>query len=166
MRTKRLLRALALFAVTAAAAAPARGSAAPGPERSQGRIATTVSLAGGLEAGSTSNGLGELELTFGYEFGAARPELGVILGLAPGDYAAVRPGVHFDIGSLPAYGRAALDFGNERDGWQVRWVLLGAGAEARITSELGAFAEADVGLPMASDFGLALLARAGFSLRF
>jgi hypothetical protein len=31
---------------------------------------------------------------------------------------------------------------------------------------MGAFVEADVGLPMAHDFGLALLARAGFSLRF
>jgi hypothetical protein len=156
---------LALVLLTLALAAPTRGSAAPARERSSGRLATTVSLGGGLEAGSTSNELGELELTVGYELGLARPELGVVLGLAPNDHAAFRPGVHVDLARLPAYGRAALDFSNERDGWKTRWVLLGAGAEARLTSEMGAFAEADVGLPMASEFGLALIVRAGFSLR-
>jgi hypothetical protein len=162
------LASTCLFAlITIAVATPTRGLATPPVlQQSQKRIATTVSLAGGLEAGSTSNGLGELELTVGYEFGDVRPELGVILGLAPNDHAAFRPGVHVDIARLPVYGRGALDYGNERDGWKVRWIVLGAGAEARLTSEMGAFVEGDVGFPMASDFGLALIARGGFSLRF
>jgi hypothetical protein len=157
---------LATVLVTLAVAAPAPAAAASPPQRSAGRIASTISLGGGLEAGSSSNGLGEMELTVGYELGDVRPELGVVLGLEPNSHAALRPGAHVDIAHLPAYGRAALDFGNSRDGWKVRWVLLGAGAEARITSEMGVFAEVDAGLPMASRYGLALLARAGFSLRF
>jgi hypothetical protein len=158
--------AAALVVAAIAAAVPARGSAASVLDRTRNRLATTLSLGGGLEAGSTSNGLGEWELTVGYEVGDVRPELGLVLGLAPEDHAALRPGLHVAIPRVPAYARAALDFSNVRDGWQVRWVMLGGGLEARLTSELGAFAEADVGLPMASDFGLALVARAGFSLRF
>lgn len=160
------LRTLSLVLVALGLAVPGRGSAAPVLERSQGRIATTVSLGGGAEVGSTSNGLGELELTVGYELGDVRPELGLLLGLAPDDYVALRPGVHVDLPTLPVYARAALDYGNERRGWKVRWILLGAGAETRLTSEMGVFAEADVGFPMASDFGLAMMVRAGFSLRF
>jgi hypothetical protein len=164
MRMNLLSPALVLLTLTLAF--PSRGSAAAVLERSRSRIATTLSLGGGVEAGSTSNGLGEFELTVGYEVGDVRPELGVVLGLAPNDHAALRPGVHVALARLPAYGRAALDFSTERDGWKFRWVLLGVGTETRVTSEMGAFAEADVGLPMGSEFGLALLARAGFSLRF
>lgn len=164
MRTK--LSPLPLLALALALAAPTPASAAAVLQRSQGRVATTVSLGGGLEAGSTSNGLGELELTVGYELRDLRPELGIVLGLAPNEHTALRPGVHLDLAELPAYGRAGLDFSNVRDGWKLRWVFLGVGAETRLTSEMGAFVEADAGLPMASDYGLALMLRAGFSLRF
>jgi hypothetical protein len=159
------LPSLTYLLFTLAVAGPARAADAPA-RTSQGRLATTLSLGGGLEAGSKSNGLSEMELTVGYEFRGVRPELGLVLGLAPNDHAGIRPGVHVDVARLPVYGRAALDFGNERENWKMRWVLLGAGAETRITSEMGFFAEADMGLPMGDEFGLALLVRGGFSLRF
>ena len=159
--------AVAASALLTAFTPSSSGAATPVLERNPGRLAATASLGGGLEAGTTSNGLGELELTAGYEIGDVRPELGLLLGLAPStDYLALRPGLHVTIPQLPIYGRGALDFSNERHGWKVRWVMLGAGLETRLTSEMGAFAEADVGLPMASDFGLGLLFRAGFSFRF
>ena len=159
---RRPLVALAA-SIAVAAAVPARAAPLPPPS---GWTVTTA-LGGGAEVGShSSTGIGELERGIGYELGIARPELGLVLGLSPGNYAGVRPGLHFALPGLPLYGRGALDVSHAGGDWRARWLLAGAGAELGFTSVLGAFAEVDLGVPLTQGDGVGLLGRAGFAVRF
>jgi hypothetical protein len=139
--------------------------AAPAVPRAE--IVVAPSLGGGVEAGSSdSTGLAEIELALGWEAGAVRPELALVAGLAPGSYSAVRPGLRAVVLDGPIYARGALDWSHSTGDWRFRWLLLGAGAELRLTSVLGGFVEADAGVPFGSDHGLGLLVRAGVVFRF
>jgi hypothetical protein len=121
-------------------------------------------LGGGSEYARKSVFEGEVAL--GWEAGSGlRPELALALGVAPRGNLALRPGLRWSPPDLPFYVRGALDWSTLRSGaW--RWVLAGAGAEVRLTDVLGAFGEADVGVPVARGVGLGLLVRAGVSFRF
>ena len=155
------------FSFLALALVPALAAAAPRDTTAPAGLTVTGALGGGVELGrSDATGLGELELGLGWELGDVRPELALLLGLAPGTYAGIRPGVHVALPGAPLYGRAALDWGHQGGDWGLRWLLAGAGAELRLTSVLGLFAEADAGIPLTGDRGIALLGRAGFAFRF
>lgn len=157
------LSILLLSGVPAAAVA----AAAPRRDVNPSGLVLTSALGGGVEVGqSESTGQGELELGLGLELGEVRPELALLLGLAPGSYLGVRPGVHLTLPGTPFYGRAALDWAHQGGEWGLRWLLAGAGAELRLTSVLGVFVEADLGLPLTGDRGVALLGRTGFAFRF
>jgi hypothetical protein len=141
-------------------------AAAPAPAPAPSNLVLTGALGGGVEVGrSASTGLGELELGLGLDLGDVRPELALLVGLAPGTYAGVRPGAHVALAGTPFYGRAALDWAHQGGEWGLRWLVAGAGAELRLTSVLGVFVEADLGVPLTSDRGIALLGRTGFAFR-
>jgi hypothetical protein len=163
----------ALLIAAALAVVPRLGAAqaAPAPSSAPRNVTGSVSLAGGAELGLGEGegkaGLGELEATIGYELESIRPELGLVLGLAPDSSFALRPGVRFAIRGVPFQFRAALDASSSRRsglGW--RWLLLGIAAELRFTSVLGLFAELDSGAPLSSAAGLPLLFRGGATFRF
>jgi hypothetical protein len=135
----------------------------------------TSSLGSGGELGLDSkyakgkSGVFELELLAGYDLEAIalRPELGLVVGLAPDSNLALRPGVRWQLAGLPIQLRAALDASDARDtSWRWRWLLVGAATEIRVTSLLGLFAEADTGIPLSRTSGLPLLLRGGASFRF
>jgi hypothetical protein len=67
---------------------------------------------------------------------------------------------------MPFFLRGAFDFAAPRASWRFRWVLAGAGAEVRFTDVLAAYAEADLGIPLASKAGFGVALRAGMSFRF
>lgn len=126
---------------------------------------------GGAASGSRSDasrgGIFEAEGGAGLELaGGLRPEVALTLGLAPRAYLGLRPGLRWALGGLPFYARGALDFAAPGGSWRLRWLLAGGGAEVRVTDRLGLFAEADLGIPIASKAGLAFLVRAGASFRF
>ena len=165
------------LAVALALAAPllAEGQAAsPLP----GAVPLGVVVQAGLGAGGmlgggsdySRKGLFEGEVAVGWEAGMGiRPELAVALGIAPRRHLALRPGLHYSPPELPFYLRAALDWSTVRGpggSGGFRWLLAGVGAEVRLTDVLGAFGEADLGLPFARNVGIGLLARAGVSFRF
>ncbi len=130
----------------------------------------TLDAGGGtaLGAGShyTPSGRGEIELTGGFELPyAIRPEVAFVVGLAPTGHVGLRPGVHVGLPEMPLYVRAALDWSNLSGSGRWNWLLGGAGAELRLTGALGAFGEADLGIPIRSDVGLGVLVRAGISVR-
>jgi hypothetical protein len=153
----------ALATLFVLAAVPAAAAPLPPPSG----VTFTAALGGGAEVGShSSSALGELELGVGFETGIARPELALVLGLSPGTYAGVRPGVHVPLAGLPFYARGALDLSHAGGDWSVRWLLAGAGTELTFTSVLGAFAELDLGVPLARGAGVGFLGRAGFAIRF
>jgi hypothetical protein len=136
-------------------------------------VTASLSLAGGAELGLASNaggaGLGELEGAIGYEFESVglRPELGLVIGLAPGSDFAFRPGVRLALPGVPLQFRAALDASTARvSGLSWRWLLLGVATELRFTSTLALFGELDSGAPLNSRAGLPLLFRAGAAFRF
>jgi hypothetical protein len=141
---------------------------APAAAALPGALVVAPSLGGGGEVGrGGSEGLGELELALGWEHREVRPELAVVFGLAPGSYLGLRPGVRVALRDTPLFLRGALDWAHTGSGsWPFRWLLLGAGAEARLTSVLGGFAEVDAGVPFGGDRGVGLLVRAGFAFRF
>jgi hypothetical protein len=148
---------LALLAVAALAA----------PAEARAELVVAPSLAGGVEAGRhDATGLGELELALGWELPVVRPELGLVVGLAPDTYAALRPGLRASLLGGPLYVRGALDWAHAGGDWRFRWLLAGAGVEARLTSVLGGFVEADAGFPLGDDDGVGLLVRAGLAFRF
>ncbi len=130
----------------------------------------TFDLGGGgrLGAGSdyTPRGLFESELVLGYELGAIRPQLGLVLGLAPNVHTALRPGLQVSLPDGPFYVRGALDWSTVRGSGAWRWLLLGAGTELRLTDVLGGFAEADLGFPLGRNIPLGVLVRFGVSYRF
>lgn len=136
-------------------------------------LTASLSIAGGAELGlpdgAGSAGLGELEGAIGYEFESIglRPELGVVLGLAPGTDLAFRPGVRLSLPGVPVQFRAAFDASTARvPGMRWRWLLLGVSYELRFTDVLALFGEVDSGAPLNSQAGLPLLFRAGATFRF
>jgi hypothetical protein len=162
------------LAVALALAAPllAEGQAAAPPP---GAVPLGVVVQAGLGAGGmlgggsdyTRKSLFEGEVAVGWEAGLGiRPELAVAIGVAPRGHLALRPGLHYSPPELPFYLRAALDWSTLRGSGGFRWLLAGAGAEVRLTDVLGAFGEADLGLPFARNVGIGLLVRAGVSFRF
>jgi hypothetical protein len=164
MTTPRTLAFLALaLPALASGAEPARA----GP---LGVTAFGSLEGGGAVAGSDSDasrgGLFGAEVGAGYELPQGfRPELALALNLSPRSSLSVRPGLRYFLEGYPFFARAALDFASPRSSWRMRWVLAGAGAELRLTDVLGAFAEADLGIPLASKAGLGFLFRGGVSFR-
>jgi hypothetical protein len=161
----RLLAAVAAAALPLAAHAHEAGAAGTpaGPT-------LTAALGGGGELGLEEGkaGVFELEAAVGYEASGVRPELALVLGLAPDSHFALRPGVRVAVPGLPIHVRLALDAATSRgaSGLDLRWLLVGVGGELRWTSVLGMFAEVDSGAPLSSRAGLPLLVRAGASFRF
>jgi hypothetical protein len=153
---------LSLLAAGPAAAAEQGGGASPATS-----LTFTGALGGGLEIGKNENtGLSELELGLGYDFGEIRPEVAVLVGLSPGEYAGIRPGIHVRLPDGPFYVRAALDWAHQGGDWHFRWLFGGVGLDLRLTSVLGVFVEGDAGVPLTEARGVALLARGGFAFRF
>ncbi len=121
----------------------------------------------GSESDATRGGIFEAEAGAGLELsGGLRPEVALTLGLSPRSSLGLRPGVRWALEGLPFHARGALDFAAPGGSWRLRWLLVGGGAEVRVTDQLGLFAEADLGIPIASKAGLAFLFRAGTSFRF
>jgi hypothetical protein len=165
----RTARAILFAAAIAALPRLAEAQAAPAPLGVTGSLSLAGGTELGLEKGLGRPGLGELEAALGYELGSLglRPELGLVLGMAPDTSFAVRPGVRLDIQGVPFQLRAALDASNaRRSGLHWRWLLLGIAGELRFTSVLGLFAEVDSGAPLSSAAGLPLLVRGGAQFRF
>lgn len=162
------MRASLLLAATLlVAAVPPRALAEDAQTSAPIGLTFTGSLAGGGTLGSSSHGLFEGELTAGYQlFPSLRPELGLILGLSPGTYAGLRPGIHYSFAYLPVYARAALDWAYPNGHGQLRWLFLGAGMELRLTGAFGIFAEGDTGIPLSSGAGVPLELRGGVSFRY
>ncbi len=163
----RIAAVLALFAASALAF-PTWGEETP-PAAAQAAgpigITLTASLAGG--GSLVESGLFEGEITVGYEVGSGiRPDFGLVLGLAPGTYVALRPGVYYSFPELPVYARAALDIAYPHGEGKVRWLLLGAGLELKLTGLYGIFAEGDTGIPLSKGAGLPLELRAGVNFHF
>jgi hypothetical protein len=162
-------RLLAALAAALPLAAPAQEG---GPAPSPSGLTLTASLGGGGELGLESGeaGVFELEAAVGWELpgGAVRPELAAALGLAPDSHVALRPGVRVALPGLPIHCRLALDAATSRgaSGLDLRWLLVGVGAEIRWTSLLGMYGEVDTGAPLSSRAGLPLLVRAGATFRF
>lgn len=126
---------------------------------------------GGAAAGSRSDatrgGLFEAELGAGLELSSGlRPEAALVVGLAPRAFLGLRPGLRWALEGLPFHVRGALDLAAPGGSWRLRWLLAGAGAEVRVTDQLGLYAEADLGVPLASKAGVAFLLRAGATFRY
>ncbi len=157
----------ALAALVVLLAAPA--SAADRPQsgtRTPSGLSVSVDIGGGGDLGGPT-GVFEAELAAGYGLGRSLAlELALLLGTAPGNYFGLRPGVHVAIPDTPYYARAAIDIAGPNGSLEWRWLLLGVGAELRFTDVVGAFAEADTGLPLSHGFGVPVLARAGVFFSF
>ncbi len=167
MRRHALALIVAICPVLAVAQAVPDGAAGTVPTG----LVASFALGGGAELGLDSGKAGVLELVaaIGYEIGdtGLRPELAATLGMAPDSHVALRPGVRWTIPGFPIQLRAAVDASNSRgDGFGLRWLIVGAAGEVRLTSLLGLFAEVDTGAPLSSEAGLPLLARCGVSFRF
>ena len=129
------MRALPVLAAAALCAA----TAAPGVARAQGRrapaavgltLAADIGLGGAAGTGTryTPSTVLEGEILVGYLVGKGlAPELGIVLGMSPGSYLALRPGLHYALPAMPFYARAALDLSTVRGYLQARWLLLGGG---------------------------------------
>lgn len=152
-----LLAAAALLAVPAGAAAEAE----PKPLG----LAISADLGGG--GAISGDGVFEAEAVVGYHLAwGLSLELGLVLGLAPGTYFAVRPGLHYAIAETPFYARLAVDAGSPGGTMHWRWLLLGFGAELRFTRLFGGYAEFDGGVPLTEGAGVPMLLRLGFFLTF
>ncbi len=171
-------RALPLLLAAALAAPAAAQEAQPPPGHftpptqpgAPTGLVVSVDVGGGGTIGGgttyTPSGIFEGEVGVGYELPMGlRPELGLVLGLAPRTHFAIRPGLHYDLPDLPFYARGALDWSTSRGSGGWRWLLVGGGGALRLTDVLGAFAEADLGLPLASATGLGVLLRVGVTFR-
>lgn len=165
----RLLAALAAVLPLAVAAQESM----PMPAGAPTGLTVTASLGAGGELGleeGNEAGVFELEGAIGYELarGLIRPELAVVLGVAPDSHVALRPGLRVSLPNLPIHVRAALDAATSRDatGFDWRWLLVGVAGEVRWTSLLGLYAEVDTGARLSSKAGLPLLVRVGASFRF
>jgi len=162
------MRRPALAAALLALALPSLAAAQSAPSGVTG----SLSIAGGAELGLPDGekaGLGEIELAVGYEFESVglRPELGLVLGLAPSSDFSFRPGVRVALPAVPVQLVAALDASTARvSGMRLRWLLLGVATELRLTGAFALFGELDRGAPLNSRAGLPLLFRAGATFRF
>lgn len=151
----------------APAPAPAQGAASRRPTG----FTVSADLGGGGQLGAGSayspETLLELEATAGYHVGLGlSPELSLVLGLSPGVYFALRPGLHWAIPETPFYLRAAVDFSTQTPVFKGRWVLLGGGFELRFSDVVGFFAEGDTGFPIAEGAGWPMMVRAGTFFSF
>jgi hypothetical protein len=158
---------LAVAALAALLAAPASADERRGSGARQPTGATfSVDLGGGGDLGGPT-GVFEAELTAGYAVGRGMAlELALLLGMAPGNYFGLRPGLHVAIPDTPFYGRLAVDIAGPNGSLAWRWLMLGGGVELRFTDVVGGFAEVDTGVPLSSGFGVPLLARAGVFFSF
>jgi hypothetical protein len=164
-----LSRFVVLVALVAfcSVALEARADEKPAPAQPIG-FTLTASLGGGGSIDSTTPlGLFEGELVLGYELGLGiRPEVGLLVCTRSGAYVGLRPGLHYSFENMPIYARLAVDWSRPSGSWLLRWVLLGAGIELRLTDIFGLFTEADIGVPLRTRIGVLLAARGGFSFRF
>ncbi len=170
--TRRLLALCAAFALLPTLASAADDGLASRPwVPGQSGFVLSADFGGGTAVGAgsqyTPGWRSELELIGGYEFPyGIRPEFGVVLGIAPTWFGALRPGVHVALPDLPLYVRAALDWSSIDNGvLQLRWLHGGVGAETRLTGMLSGFAEVDLGMPLRNDSGVSMMIRAGVTLR-
>lgn len=153
-----------LCPVSGSAQASAPAGSAGGP---LGFVVSADLGGGGTLGGDAPHGLFEGEVGVGYDFALGlRPELTLVIGLAPSGHVGLRPGLHYALPDLPFYVRGALDWSTLLANRSWRWLLVGAGSEVRLTDVLGGFAEADLGLPLGRDIGVGVLLRAGVSFRF
>ena len=158
--------ALAAALVAALLCAPAAAEERRHAEaRRPSGFTVSVDLGGGGDL-SGPTGVFEAEIVGGFALGKGWAlELGLVLGMAPGNYFGLRPGVHWAL-SEPFYLRAAFDVAGPNGSLDWRWLLLGGGVELRITDVVGGFLEADTGFPLSSAFGVPLLARGGVFFSF
>jgi hypothetical protein len=155
---------------TPAPSAPYTGQAADSAGSAPIGVLLSADLGGGgiLGGGSefTPRGIFEGELTAAYELPAGfRPEVSVLLGVAPRSYAGLRLGLHYSLPDAPFYVRGAIDGSTVRGPARWRWLLAGVGGEVRLTDVLGGFAEADLGVPLTSGAGAPVLLRVGITFR-
>lgn len=170
MTPARTLAAAAAAAAALTLALPSPAGAEPVRLQDGGLVLFTDLGGGGALAGSKSDAsdaaIGELELGAGWALAQGfRPEAAILVGLAPSALLGIRPGLRYELPGNPFFVRGALDFAAPGGSWRMRWLLGGAGAELRFTDLVGAFAAADLGIPIASKAGFALLVRAGVSFR-
>lgn len=132
----------------------------------------TASLGGGAELGLDEGqkaGVAEVEATAGWDLESIglRPEVAVVIGMQPDTHAGLRAGLRYFLRDSPIQLRAAMDWSSARneDLFFRRWLLLGVGAEFRITRGFGLFAEFDSGIPLRDAAGVPLMFRGGFSIR-
>lgn len=147
------------------------------PAAAQGRRPGPIGLSGFADLGggggiagnagdATHGGIFEAEVGAGYDLGQGlRPEIALFAGLAPSAYLGLRPGLRYTLLDMPFFLRCALDFAAPGGSWRMRDVLVGGGAELRITDLLSVFGEADLGIPVASKAGFPVLLRAGVGFR-
>ncbi|HEY6106490.1 MAG TPA: hypothetical protein VIV59_10935 [Anaeromyxobacteraceae bacterium] len=158
---------LAAAALIALLAAPASAQERRRPEgRRPSGVTVSVDLGGGGDV-SGPTGVFEAEIGAGYAVGKGWAlELALVLGMAPGNYFGLRPGVHWAIPETPFYARLAFDLAGPGGSLDWRWLLLGAGVELRFTDVVGGFVEADTGIPLSRAVGLPLLVRGGVFFSF
>jgi len=162
------IRRLWPLAAAAILAAGGPASAADDGPKTRRSIGFTLSadLGGGgqLGAGSAYDppSLFELEVTAGYYIGLGlAPELSLVLGMSPGAYFAIRPGLHWAVPGAPFYLRAAVDAATQIGYLEWRWILLGGGLELHFSDAVGFYAEGDTGIPLVAGAGVPLMVRAG-----
>ena len=163
------LRRLVALAALAALAGPAAARAGDGSEPAGLHVSVDLGGGGQLGTGSAYGGasLFEMEATFAYDVALGLgPELSFVLGMTPGTYFAIRPGIRWNIPESPFYLRVDVDAATQIGYMSWRWVLIGGGFQLRFTDVLGFFAEGDSGFPIASGAGVPLLIRAGASVSF
>jgi hypothetical protein len=164
-----LALALVALGLVPAPALAQYGGAGPDPGWRGGPV-VLFSMGGGGAVGVgtqyTRSSILEWELTTGYDLPYGfRPEVSIAFAAAPASGVALRPGLHYEMEGVPVYLRGALDWSTARStGW--RWLLAGAGSEVRLTGNLGAFAEGDIGIPLKGGVGLGLMLRAGLTVRW
>jgi len=161
-------RFLPLAAAVLVLASPARAAADTSTQPARRPIGFTLSadLGGGGQLGAGSRydppSLFELEATAGYYVALGlSPELSLVLGMSPGVYFAIRPGIHWAVPESPFYLRVAVDAATQIGYLDWRWVLLGGGLELRLSDAVGFYAEGDTGIPLVSGAGVPLMVRAG-----
>ncbi len=161
----RPLLAAALLAAALAAPASAQERRSSLGRRPSG-FTLSVDLGGGGDL-SGPTGVFEAEIVGGLAVGKGWAlEMGLVLGMAPGNYFGLRPGLHWAIADTPFYARLALDVAGPHGSLDARWLLLGGGVELRFTDVVGGFAEADTGIPLSGGFGVPLLVRGGVFFSF
>ncbi|HVP69613.1 MAG TPA: hypothetical protein VMT17_20350 [Anaeromyxobacteraceae bacterium] len=163
-----IVRRLRLFAAVALVVASRTAVAGDDAQNTRRAVGFTLSMdvGGGGQPGAGSAydppSLFEIEVTGGYYIGLGfAPELSLVLGMSPGVYFAIRPGLHWAVPGTPFYLRAAVDAATQIGYLEWRWVLLGGGLELHVSDAVGFFAEGDTGIPLVAGAGVPLMVRAG-----